>query len=217
VTPAAGGRAWVALGIALSAAFAVLAHAALVRGIPPSVGAAVSVVPLALLLFLALRRVRQRELAVLATLAAVAAIWLAWPRLERHFPDVLFLEHASTNLAFAVLFGRTLARGREPLVTTFARLVHGELPPEVCRYTRAATVAWTLFFAAMFAASSAVYLAAGAMAWSVLANFVTPVAVVSMFVLEYVVRHRVLPHWHRVGILGGVRAFSQHFSRRAAS
>jgi len=217
VTPAAGGRAWVALGIALSAAFAILAHAALVQGIPPAVGAAISVVPLALLAFVALRRLRQRELAVLAAVAAIAAIWLAWPRLERHFPDVLFLEHACTNLAFALLFGRTLLHGREPLVTTFARLVHGELPPEVCRYTRSATLAWTLFFAAMFAASSAVYLAQGPMVWSLLANFVTPVAVVSMFVLEYAVRHRVLPNWHRVGIMRGVRAFSLHLSQRPAS
>jgi uncharacterized membrane protein len=217
VTPAAGGRAWVALGIALSAAFAILAHAALVEGMPPSVGAAISVVPLALLALLGLRRLRQRELAAVGAVAAIAALWLAWPRLERHFPDVLFLEHACTNLAFAVLFGRTLLAAREPLVTTFARLVHGELPPEVARYTRGATIAWTLFFAAMFTASTAVYLASGPATWSVLANFVTPVAVVSMFVVEYALRHRLLPHWQHVGIMGGVRAFSRHFSQRPAS
>ena len=142
MTPAAGGRAWVALGIALSAAFAILAHAALVEGMPPSVGAAISVVPLALLLLLGLRRLKQRELAAVGIVGAIAALWLAWPRLERHFPDVLFLEHACTNLAFAVLFGRTLFNAREPLVTTFARVVHGELPPEVARYTRGATPRW---------------------------------------------------------------------------
>ena len=87
----------------------------------------------------------------------------------------------------------------------------------MARYTRGATLAWTLFFAAMFAASTAVYLAEGPATWSVLANFVTPVAVVSMFVVEYAVRHRVLPHWQHVGIMGGVRAFSRHFSQRPAS
>ena len=44
-----------------------------------------------------------------------------------------------------------------------------------------------------------------------LANFVNPILLGAMFVIEYVVRHRVLPDWERVGVLGGVRAFSRHF------
>ena len=215
MTPAGGGRAWVVLGIALSAAFAVLAHAALVDGIPRAVGAALSLVPLALIAIWALRRARHRVLLALAAIAAVVALWLGWPRLERHFPDLLFLEHAGTNLALGVLFGRTLVGGREPLVTSFAHLVHGELPPEVLRYTRHVTVAWTALFAALFAASCGFYLTGERAAWSLLANFVTPAAVGSMFAIEYIVRHRVLPQWERVGILGGVRAFSRHFSQAA--
>jgi hypothetical protein len=31
-----------------------------------------------------------------------------------------------------------------------------------------------------------------------------------MFVIEYAIRLRVLPEWHRVGILGSVHAFSRH-------
>jgi hypothetical protein len=37
-----------------------------------------------------------------------------------------------------------------------------------------------------------------------------------MFVVEYGVRHRALPNWERVGILGGVRAFSRHFASSRA-
>ena len=33
----------------------------------------------------------------------------------------------------------------------------------------------------------------------------------AMFVLEYLVRHRVLPDWHRIGVLGTVRACTRHF------
>jgi uncharacterized membrane protein len=91
--------------------------------------------------------------------------------------------------------------------------VHGNLPPEVLRYTRQVTIAWTLFFAALFVASCALYLTGERAAWSMLANFATPVGVGAMFAIEYVVRHRVLPNWERVGILGGVRAFSRHFSQ----
>ena len=209
----AGSRACIAVGIALSAAFAVLAHAALVEGISPAVGAFLSVLPLALLAILAARRSRHPEAVAVAVAAAGVAIWLGWGRLERHFPDVLFVEHAATNLFLAALFGRTLAGGREPLITTFARLVHGSLPPEVLRYTRSVTIAWTLFFAALFTASCALYLAGERAAWSMLANFATPIGVGAMFAIEYVVRHRVLPNWERVGILGGVRAFTRHFSQ----
>ena len=209
----AGGRACIALGIALSAAFAVLAHAALVEGVSPAVGAALSTLPLVLLVLWFARRTRHRAAIVIAALAVGLALWLGWGRLERHFPDLLFVEHAASNLFLAVLFGRTLAGGREPLITTFARLVHGSLPPEVLRYTRSVTIAWTLFFAALFTASCALYLTGERAAWSVLANFATPIGVGAMFAIEYAVRHRVLPHWERVGILGGVRAFSRHFSQ----
>ena len=209
----AGSRAFIAVGIALSAAFAVLAHAALVEGVSPAVGASLSVLPLALLALWAVRRSRHPEAIAVAVLAAGLAVWIGWGRLERHFPDVLFVEHAATHLFLAALFGRTLAGGREPLITTFARLVHGNLPPEVVRYTRSVTIAWTLLFAGLFTASCALYLAGERAAWSMLANFATPIAVGAMFAIEYVVRHRVLPNWERVGILGGVRAFTRHFSQ----
>jgi uncharacterized membrane protein len=213
VTWGPGGRGWIALGIALSVAFAVLAHAALVEGTPPAVGAAVSAVPILLLLVLGARRKRHAGLLVFALATAGLALWLSWGALERHFPDLLFLEHAGTNLALAVIFGRTLAAGRESLITTFARLVHGDLPPEVERYTRRVTLAWTIFFAALISVSCALYLSGERAAWSVFANFATPLGVGAMFAIEYFVRHRVLPDWERVGIMGGVRAFSRHFSQ----
>jgi uncharacterized membrane protein len=209
----AGSRACIAVGIALSAAFAVLAHAALVEGVSPAVGAALSAIPLALLALWFARRTHHRAALAIVAAAVALALWLGWGSLERHFPDLLFVEHAASNLFLAALFGRTLTGGREPLITTFARLVHGNLPPEVLRYTRQVTIAWTLFFAALFVASCALYLTGERAAWSMLANFATPVGVGAMFAIEYVVRHRVLPNWERVGILGGVRAFSRHFSQ----
>ena len=57
-----------------------------------------------------------------------------------------------------------------PDLTTFARLVHGTLPPEVQRYSRHVTIAWTVFFATLFVASCALYLAKELAAWSDVAN-----------------------------------------------
>jgi uncharacterized membrane protein len=216
VTPAPGNRAWVAVGIVLSIAFAVLAHAALVDGVPRSVGAALSLVPIALVAVWVARRSRHRAAAFGAIALAAAGLALAWGGLERHFPDVLFLEHAGTNLALGILFGRTLAAGREPLCARFARLVHGEIPPEVERYARQVTVAWTVFFLALFAFSTGLYLGGLREAWSVLANFLTAALVGSMFVVEYAVRLRMLPKWDHAGVMDGVRAFSRHFAQSRA-
>jgi uncharacterized membrane protein len=200
-----------ALAVVLSAGFAILAHASIIEGVPPAVGALLSLVPLAFIAAGALRRARRPApwLALLAV--AAVAIVPGWGMLERHFPGVFFLEHAGINLALAFFFGRTLAGGREPLITRFARMIHGELPPEVVRYTRQVTLAWTILFLTLFALSCTLYLGGWLAAWSVLANIASPLMVGAMFVVEYAVRHRVLPDWERVGILGGLRAFSRHF------
>lgn len=206
-----GRRAWVALLVVLSAGFALLAHAALVEGVPPAVGAALSLLPLALFALWAARRSGRFALALAVLAVAVAALWLGWDRYERNFRLVFFVEHAGAQLLLGFAFGHTLFGAREPLVTRFARMIHGTLPPEVERYTRQVTVAWTAFFAVLFALSCGLYLGGWLAAWSLLANILTPLLVAAMFVVEYAVRLRVLPNWERVGILGGIRAFSRHF------
>lgn len=204
--------AGLALGIVLSVGFTFLAHAAIIEGVPPAVGAALSLIPVGLLALWAARRTRHRVVILAAIAAAVLALFLGWNGLERHFPDLFFIEHAGANLVLGILFGRTLAQGREPLCTRFARVIHGDLPPEVVRYSRQVTVAWTVFFAVLCVLSCALYFLRFIEAWSLLANILTPFLVGAMFVIEYGVRMRVLPHWERVGILASVRAFSRHFA-----
>jgi uncharacterized membrane protein len=213
VIPAPRNRGWVALGVVLSVAFALLAHAAIVESVPPSIGAALSLVPLSIVLYLVARRARHRVALVALGVLAALALWIGWGGLERHFADVLFVEHAGLNLLLAVMFGRTLAPGREPLCALFARIVHGSIPPEVERYARGVTIAWTAFFSVMFVLSCALYLGGLHEAWSLLANFLNAALVVAIFVIEYAVRHRLLPNWERVGVLGGVLAFSRHFGQ----
>lgn len=212
MTPAAPRRAWVVVLLAvLSIAFAVAAHAALVDGLPPAAGALLSLVPLSLLVLWFFRRTGQRiaALAILAT--GAAAVALEWPALERHFPSLFFLEYSGGNLLLAMLFGRTLFGGREPLVTTFARIAHNGLTPALARYTRKVTIAWTVFFLALFATATALYAAGFTAAWSLLANLLSPILMALMFVVEYGIRHVVLPDIERMGILGGMRAFTRHF------
>ena len=62
-------------------------------------------------------------------------------------PTLIFgLPHMVTNLFLMWFFGRTLRNGREPLITSIARHVHGSLTAEIEIYTRRITYVWSLFF-----------------------------------------------------------------------
>jgi uncharacterized membrane protein len=204
-------RAVVALVVALSVCFAVLAHFAIVDGFPRSLGALLSVIPISLFVLWTVRRSRHRAAAVTLLLAAGAALWLGWSALERNFASVFFLEHAGVNLILALTFGRSLAGDREALCTRFARVIHGTLAPDVVIYTRRVTLAWTIFFAAVFTAAVVLYLGHFIAAWSLLVNILNPILIGAMFVVEYAIRLRALPDHERIGIMGGIRAFSRHF------
>ena len=211
MTPELRRRSWVALAVAVSIGYAVLAHASLVNGVSPTVGTLLALTPVSLVALWMVRRSKRRALGAAALALTALGAWLGWGTLERHFPDIFFIEHATTNLILAFIFGRTLVAGREPLVALFARLVHGSIPPEVERYARQVTLAWTLFFATLFTRSCALYFGGFLAAWSLLANILSPILITAMFVLEYAVRLRALPNWEQVGIMGGIRAFSRHF------
>jgi uncharacterized membrane protein len=210
-------RLGVALAVVLSVGFALMAHGALVQAFSPVVGAIVSLIPVAMLLWWAFGQSRLRFVALLLLALIAVALALRWEQLEQHFPSLFFLEHAGGNLLLAAIFGRTLAAGREPIVTRFARMMHAHLPPEVVRYTRKVTIAWTVFFLTLFAFSCGLYFGGFIEAWSLLANILSPILIGAMFVLEYAVRLRALPHWHRIGVLGSVRAVSRHVQAQRAA
>ena len=210
MTPSRASRGRTAVAVVVSIAFAVAAHFAVVEGLSPRVGALLALVPLALLMLAIARRALRPPTAIAAFAVGAAAAWLAFPALELNFPSLFFLEHAGGQLVLGLLFGRTLLAGETPLVEQFAVMMHGDIPPEVARYCRGATVAWTIFFCTLFTLSCGLYLAGFLAAWSVLANILSPILVGAMFVAEYFVRHRMLPGWPRAGLLGGVRAFSRH-------
>jgi len=119
------------------------------------------------------------------------------------------VPHAAAYLFMLWLFGRTLARGREPIITRVARRVRGSLPPEMESYTRRLTIAWCVFFAAQLAAS-ALLLGLGLLeAWSLFVNVLNFPLVALMFVGDYlyrVIRYRHLP---QSSIPTVVRAFTQ--------
>lgn len=148
---------------------------------------------------------RKTMLAVFG--AACLAIAAAWGRLEHHYSLVYWIEHAGTELVLCLTFARTLAAGQEPMCTYFARLVQGPLSPALERYTRQITKAWVIFFGAMAATSTLLYMAAPLEIWSFFANFFTGPLIGLMFVGEYAARRCLHPQIQHVHILDAVRVF----------
>jgi uncharacterized membrane protein len=170
--------------------------------------------PLAIALAAAARSARRGWLLPLWALVCMA-LWIGRVPLARHFEWGLYLEHLSFNLAMALLFGRTLAAGREPLCTRFAAMVHGSLTPPVVRYTRQVTAAWTLFFLMIAGVSTLLFATSSIVAWSTFANYVTLPLVAVMFIAEHACRRVALPGMKRSSILDAVRAYRQSTQVRA--
>jgi len=118
-----------------------------------------------------------------------------------------FLQHAGTNALLALFFGKTLLRTHTPLCTRFYVVVHGTLTPYAAGYTRAVTLAWTIFFGVMCGTSVVLFTFASVEAWSVLANLLTGPLVGLMFAAEYLVRQRRAALLPPAGIMDGIRAY----------
>jgi len=130
-----------------------------------------------------------------------------WSRLQQNFGWLYFFQHAGTNLALCLLFGRTLLNGRQALCSRLAARLHGSLSPGRARYTRQVTVAWTAFFALMAGISAGLFWLAPMAAWSVFANLLTPLLVALMFAAEYAARRRVLSGERHASLFASARTF----------
>lgn len=199
----------------LAVAWAIFAHRNSVGG-ASEFSTALAATPIVIVVAVLLRRLGHPLCIASGGLAALALLAWAWPQLRENGALLHYLEHVGTNLAFAVVFGRTLSAGHEPLITQLARFAHPEgLSPAKLRYTRQVTVAWTGFFIATAVVSSGLFLLAPAAVWSVFANFLTLPLILLMFVVEHLCRYLVLPPAERAGIADTIRAFRAGQQRRA--
>jgi uncharacterized membrane protein len=152
---------------------------------------------------------RWTHLLVALLAAAAAAVLLRhyWPVLEKNFPVVYLLQEGGFYSLMAASFGLSLLGDRVSLCTQLADKVHGPLNPQELRYTRRVTAAWALFFLAIAALTLCLFVMAPLRVWSFFANFCVVPLIGLMFVVEYAVRRRVLPHVSRRGILAAVRVY----------
>ena len=188
-------------------AYEAVAHWAVVHD--TRLGALIALGPALAALLLIAWRTRRRAW---VTLAVAACVIVALLVLRQGLPSLTVLYPLPSVFAFLlmlVVFGRTLAPGREPLVTGLARRVHGTLPPEIELYTRRVNWAWCVFFAAMALASALLFAFASLEIWSLFANVLTLPLIALMFVAEYAYRISRYRDFAHVPLLTAVRAFRE--------
>lgn len=171
-----------------------------------------TVIALAPLIFAAMMLVWHSPLGVpgvAVVLAATAvALALSWAWLRGNVAWLYYLQHLGTHLALAVWFGRSLTGGREPVVTSMARMIFGDgISVRKRRYTRAVTWGWTLFLVLNAAVSTALFAWAPQDVWSVHANLLTGPLIACVFVIEMLVRRFVLPADERPSLQQVIRAY----------
>ena len=163
---------------------------------------------LALVALFAARR-GQRLVAGLAALVLAGLVLQAWQG-GGLAPATLYLaQHVAIHASLALLFALTLRPGQEPLVTALARRVHGVLTPAMQAYSRKVTIAWSIYFVLMAAISVGLFLAAPFAAWAVFANLLTPLALLLMFVGEFLLRYRLHPEFERATFTAAMSAYAR--------
>lgn len=151
-----------------------------------------------------------------AILAGAAIVLLAATVV--YAPEVLlFAPPVLINAALAVFFGASLRAGREPVISSFARLEQGgALPDELAHHARTVTWLWTLLLAGMAATALALAAWAPLETWSLFANVIVYALIAALFIGEYLyrrVRFRKFRHASLAGLLRNVRSVNL-FARR---
>lgn len=183
---------WLGIGLLLIG-YPVLAHYTNVNAHNGQLGAGVAVAPVFVIgLVYALKSSpRWVWLSLFAMTGAAGAS--SWTLLEHHFGVLYWLQDAGMQCILFMTFARTLVAGRKPLCTQLAEMAHGEITPQHAHYAHQVTWAWACFFGLMAIISTLLFFLTPLTTWSVFANFLTLPLVAFMFILEHLVRRKVLP------------------------
>ena len=197
------------LAVAFVVGYALLAHYTNVAG-TETLGTIVALAPIVAAAASLAWQSRHSWLMPILFVLGCAALALGWAKMEKHYSLIYWLEHVGTQLFLCCIFGRTLRDGREPMVTYFARMIHGSLTPALESYTRQVTRAWVAFFGIMAVLSGVLFLLVSVEIWSIFANFLTAPMMALMFLAEYLVRRRLHPKMEHAPLLDGVKAYWKH-------
>jgi uncharacterized membrane protein len=197
---------WVAAGLAL-AGYALLSHALMVLAGDRPWAVAALLAPLVFALGGVALQLRHLPTLFVCLVLLGALGWVGASGQPQSINRLYLLQHAGIHLALGCAFAYTLRRGATPLITAMAARVQGTMTPTKARYTRRVTALWAGYFAGMVVLSLALYAWAPWWVWSLFANLATPLAMVTLFVSEHLLRYRLHPEFERLSVLQALRAY----------
>lgn len=205
----AAGWAWKALIVAACVAYQYLVHVSVIGAQGGAIRVALLWLPLAALAAWVLARARNKPVWLAALSLAGVGIYLAEHQEQLGLAAVSGIPHAMAYAFLLWWFGRTLAGGREAMVTRFARRVHGALPPDMERFTRNVTIAWCVFFSAQLAVSALLFAFAPLELWSAFVNLLNLPLLALMFAGQLLYRNVRHPGFPRASAWQAIEAFTQ--------
>jgi uncharacterized membrane protein len=203
-------------GTLIAAAFAspFLTHCALATGQGLHLVAVIVSVQI-LIAALAFPSGRIGRLRWLAVAAGAVSLVLASQAAQPVLVATTGLSHALIHGGLLAWFASSLRPGREALVSSLARQVHGELDADLAAYTRNVTKSWCLFFAAQLATSAALLALAPTTVWSLFVNVLDLPIVAAMFVGEYLYRIVRFRNGNPATLAQSINAFRRRAARSA--
>ncbi len=179
---------WLGLAISYLAASASDCHAIALAVVGLMIGALVANLVAA----------SSRYVAGLITGLVLSSACLYWA------DSLIFVAYMPPIAGFAFMaffFSQTLRHGSEPLITRIARKEHPDLPPEIAHYTRTLTWAWSGCFVFLLAAALLFAPFLPLPSWSRWMQGLGIAVPVTLFLGEYVYRHRRLREHHHASLL----------------
>jgi len=168
--------------------------------------------PLAGLAGWILVRSRNKPLWLAALSVAGVVVFLVEHQEQLGLAAASGISHATAYLFLLWYFGRTLARGKEPIIARLARSLHGPLQPGMELFTRRLTIAWCVFFAAQLIASALLFALASLSTWSLFVNVLNLPLLALMFAGQFVYRTVRHPDYPRASVWRAIEAFTKDAS-----
>lgn len=199
----------------VGAAYLIFSHLLTIAERPSTLMLVLGVTPLTVLALLATWHSRMRwfALPLLAMLSLTAL--MHFEELRNHVNWLYFMQHAGAMILLAISFGSTLGQGdADALCSRVTRLMlRGPADPAYMRYTWKITLVWTVYFITSAVLSVGLFFFGPIAVWSFFANLLTPVTVGLLFVIEYLVRVRVLPDRPHFSIAQTIQAYRSYERR----
>jgi uncharacterized membrane protein len=122
----------------------------------------------------------------------------------------LFLPPIAVPLVLLFIFGRTLTKGKEPLITAIGETARGPLSQSMRHYTRRLTQLWCMVFIAMASWAFILPWLKDPTLWSWFTNVINYGLVGVLFLGEFVVRTKLFPDHDHPGFLDYLRIIARH-------